>query len=187
MATDHRCSFFALQSMIVFDGPWSSLTPVTNLSNFLHQTKETPILFLSCHLPSVSASQLLAVLLSLFSARHVRCSCWPGCILAAGCCLACRRGDMVTARGLQVGFPICRSRSGSKWPCTAGLTMCAVAAVWSTTQVHLLPWDLVDCEWKGLGWQQVGGDAQWESLWALLRTKVTGPQWADLKGFKCRK
>lgn len=37
-------------------------------------------------------------------------------ILAAGCCFIRRRGDMETAWGLQVGFPICRRWSGSKWP-----------------------------------------------------------------------
>lgn len=94
MATDHCCRvFFALQSMKGFDGPRSRLTSVTNLWKFLHQAKGTLILFLSCHLPHVPASQLLAVLLSYFSAHCVRCSHWPGCILAAGYCLTWRRGE----------------------------------------------------------------------------------------------
>lgn len=148
-------------------------------------TEQKKFFFYPCNAtcPVLSASQLLAELLSPFGACSARCSIWLGCVLATHSGLTWSRGTWWQYKVSKWGSPF----AGASWEvtlhCRFGRVCCGSFVIQHTSAPSVV--GLVGCNWEALGWQQGEGDAQWKSLWALLGSNIT--QWEGLKGFKGRK
>lgn len=158
--------------MVVFDGPWSSLTPVTKLSNFLHQAKETyfiPVMPLTwCACFSVPCS----------AAFPFWCStCWVQ-LLAR---LYFSAGWSWLLLNLEKGGTRWQHKV-SKWgsPFAGALYCRSLHVCRGSCVIHHTGAPSV---MRPSGLNGKTKDAQWD----LLRTKFTGSQWANLKGFEWRK